>query len=279
MKNKIIGIFLFIFLSSAIVNPVTAITDFHKNQTILNDADIPIWEKGDQWTYNFVESRSQMFTYTLSGELTLKVVEDSSDSYVLEAKTRPYGNFDMGGYGLKTTRLTFMTIRLQMRKTDLALENFYYQLKGFLFITIGTVTVPIPIQVEGSTNVEFDPPWVIMPFPLYDGKSGELSGVEILNINVFFTMFWGLVSLYGPQNYSIPYFPISYTCLQEQINVEAGTFDIFNVSAEATDGSRFESCYCEEVGNVARELILIPYGGGRVQYSLILELKDYSYTP
>jgi len=279
MKNKIIGTFLFIILISAIVYPVTAITDFNKSQTILNDANIPIWEKGDQWTYNFIESRSQMFVYTLSGELSLKVVEDSSDSYVLEAKTRPQGNFDMGGYGLKTTRLTFLTMRIQMRKTDLALEGFYYQIKGLLFITIGSITTPIPIQVAGSATVEFDPPWVIMPFPLYDGKSGELSEVEILNINVYFTLFWGLVSIYGPQNYSIPYFPIPYICSQEQINVEAGNFNVFNVSAEATDGSKFVSCYCEEVGNVVSEIILLPFGGGRVQYSLTLELKDWSYTP
>ncbi len=279
MKNKIIGIFLCILMISAIVYPVTAINDMYKNQTISYDADIPIWEKGDKWTYNFIESRSQMFSYTLSGDLTLKVVEDSGDSYVLEAKTRPHGNFDMGSYGLKTTRLTFLTMRIQLRKTDLALENFFYQIKGFLFITIGPVTIPIPIQVDGSANVEFDPPWVIMPFPLYDGKSGELSGTEILNINVYFTIFWGLVSVYGPQNYSIPYFPIPYTCSQEQINVEAGPFDVFNVSAVATDGSRFESFYSEEVGNVVKEVILIPFGGGRVQYSLTLELKDWSYTP
>lgn len=279
MKNKIIGTLLFLILISAIVYPVTAITDLYNNQTDLRDAEIPIWEKGDKWTYNFVESRSQMFTYTLSGELTLKVIEDSGDSYVLEAKTRPHGNFDMGSYGLKTTRLTFMTMRIQMRKSDLALENFFYQIKGFLFITIGPVTIPIPIQVDGSATVEFDPPWVIMPFPLYDGKSGELSGVEILNINVYFTVFWGLVSVYGPQNYSIPYFPVPYTCSQEQITVEAGNFDVFNVSADATDGSRFVSCYSEKIGNVAREIILIPYGGGRVQYSLTLELKDWSYTP
>ena len=278
MKNKIIGIFVCIILFSAIVYPVTAITDFYKNHTILYGADIPIWEKGDQWTYNFIESRSHMFTYTLSGELTLKIIEDSGDSYILEAKTRPNGNFDMGGYGLKTTRLTFITMRIQMRKTDLALENFYYQIKGFLFFTIGTVTIPFPIQVEGSSNVEFDAPWAIIPFPLYNGKSGELSGVEILNINVYFTMFWGLVSLYGPQNYSFPYFPIPYTCSQEQITVEAGTFEIFNISAEATDGSRFVSCYSEEIGNVVREEILIPHGGGRVQYSLNLELKDWSYN-
>jgi hypothetical protein len=279
MKNKIIGIFLCILLISAIVYPVTAITDFYKNQTILYEAEIPIWEKGDQWTYNFIESRSQMFTYTLSGEYTMKVIEDSGDSYILEAKTRPHGNFDMGGYGLKTTRLTFMTMRIQMRKTDLALENFFYQLKGFLLVTIGPVTIPIPIQVDGSAIAEFDPPWIIMPFPLYDGKSGELSGTEILNINVYFSIFWGLVSVYGPQNYSIPYFPIPYTCTQEQITVEAGIFDVFNVSAETTDGSRFISCYSEEIGNVAREEILIPFGGERVQYSLILELTDWSYTP
>jgi hypothetical protein len=263
---------------STIVIPVAAITDMDKNLTIYNDSNVPVWNVGDEWTYNFIESRSQMVNFVLSGEFTFKVVEDTGDSYVLIASTRPYGSFDMGGFELKATFLTKISFRLQVRKNDLALENYLYKIKGLFLLKIGLITLPIPIQVEGNQYIEFDPSWPIIPFPLYDGKSGTLEGTEIFHINLYMGMFWGLIPVYGPQNISFPYTPIPYTCFKEHITVEAGEFDVYNVSAEWMDGSRFESCYCEEVGNVVKEVILIPFGGGRVQYSLVLELKDYSYT-
>ena len=279
MRKKIIGIFVYILIILTIVIPVAAITNTHDKLVFSNDTDIPVWEVNDEWTYHFIESREQMVNYFLSGDITLKVVEDTGESYILEADTKPHGNFDLGGYGLKTTIFSSISMKLQMRKSDLALENYMYNLKGFYFITVGPFTIPIPIQVEGNQYIEFDPPWVIMPFPLYDGKSGSLRGTEILHINIYFGLFWGLISVYGPQNYSFPYTALPYTCLEEQINVEAGIFNVYNVSAEWMDGSRFVSCYSEEVGNVAKEIILIPFGGGRVKYSLTLELKDYKYSP
>ena len=282
VKKHIIGLVVCFVLFSSIIVPVASIDDKRENRAISCN-DVPIWDVGDEWTYHFTESRSHMVNYILSGDLSLKVVDDSGDSYILEAATRPKGAFDLSdlgfNIGLKTTKLTKFSMRLQIRKADLALENVWEQLKGFLFIKIGPLTVPIPIQVEEDVNVEFDPPWVIMPFPLYDGKSGILSGTEILHINAYMQLFWGLISVFGPQNYSIPVTPVPYTCSEEQITVQGRPFDVYNVSAEREEGSRFMSYYAEEVGNVAKETIYIPYGGGRVLYSLILELKDWSYTP
>ncbi len=274
MKMKIIGLFVSILIISTIIFPVAAITERHDIRATSYDADVPIWKKGDEWTYHFIESRTYGVVYSLSGDLTLKVVEDSGDSYILEGETKPKGAFDLGGYGLKTTRFSSFSMRLQIRKTDLALENILEQIKGFFLITIGPFTLPFPIQIVGNVYVEFEDSWVIMPFPLYDGKSGNLSSVEILHINNYFYLFWGLISVFDPFNSTIPYTPIPYTCSEEQITVDAGSFDVFNVSAEWVDGSRFMSYYSEELGNVAKEVIYIPYGGGSVQYSLILELKN-----
>ena len=55
-------------------------------------------------------------------------------------------------------------------------------------------------------------------------------------------------------------------------------YNDFNVSAEWIEGSWFESYNVEDVGNVAKEVIYIPYGGGYVWHSLVLELKDYSFN-
>jgi hypothetical protein len=217
--------------------------------------------------------------YSHSGDLTFTVVNDSGDSYILEATTRPKGKFDLGSFGLKTTRFISGSMRVQMRKTDLGLENFLEKFKGFLLVTIGPFILPIPIQVMVNIYVEFDPTWVIMPFPLYDDKHGNLSGTEFVHINNYMHMFWGLVPALGPLNVSWPITPIPYTCSAEEITVEGRIFDVYNVSAEQMDGSRFVSYYAEEVGNVAKEVIYIKAPQGKVRYSLILELKDWSYTP
>jgi hypothetical protein len=185
----------------------------------------------------------------------------------------------MGLIGLKATRFTTFTMKLQMRKADLALEKFREIYRGFLLLTIGPVTLPIPLQIIGQKRVVFDPAWNLIPFPLYDGKSGDLDSTEILHIDIYFHLFWGLMPAMGPNNYTMPFSPIPYTCTEEQIEVQGNTFDVYNVSAEYMDGSRFMSYYSSEVGNVVKEEIFLPIGGGRVHHSLNMELKNWSYTP
>jgi len=281
MKLKIIGVSVCILLISTIAIPVASITDIHRSRATSYIVEVPIWEKGDEWTYIFTESsKDYPATYSISGNLKFKVMDDSGDSYILKATTRPRGAFDLGDFGLKTTLFTSLTMRLQIRKADFGLESCNYKLKGILLVTIGPFTLPIPLQIVAHYNVEFDPTWVIMPFPLFDGKFGNLSGTEFVHTNFFLHMFWGLIPFYGPEDISWPITSVPYICSEDQITVEANTFDVYNVSAEWMEGSRFVSYYSEEVGNVAKEIIYIPYhGGGGVRYSLTLELKDWSYTP
>jgi len=281
MKKKIISVAAGIIILISTVMPVASFADKNEIRTISYDADIPTWKVGDKWEYHFIESVIGYYplTYSLSGYITFEVVEDTGDSYVLEAFTRPKGLFDLGSIGLKTTMLTTLSMKLQVRKTDLALENFYEKIKGIFLVTVGPITLPIALQAVGNSDIEFDPPWVIMPFPLSDGKCGNLSGTEFVYTNYYMNLFWGLVPALGPFNRTWPMTSLPYTCSQELVSVEAGTFNVFNVSAEWIDGSKFMSYYANEVGNVVKEVIYIPYSAGGVRHSLILELKDCNYTP
>jgi hypothetical protein len=279
MQKNIIGLLLCVLIGLTLIIPVTALSDKYKDVETSSNADVPIWEVGDRWTYHFIESRTHQYNYSFSGDITLKVVDDSGDSYILKGKTRPHGKFELGGIGLKPTILTTFSMELQMRKNTLGLERFVEKLKGIFLIKTGSITLPIPIQGELNYNIEFDPTWTLIPFPLYEGKYGNLSGTEILHSNVYVNLFWGLVPVYGPTNMSIPLTQIPYTCAEEQITVEAGTYDVYNVSAEWIEDYRFVSYYSEEVGNVAMGIVFIPYGGDTVWHSLVLELKDFRYTP
>ncbi len=279
MKKKIIGIFVCILVFYSTTIPVTSITEKIDVRTASTDAGVPIWEVGDEWTYHYVESRTLDPAYSFSGDFTYKVVGDSGDSYILEASTKPHGAFDLGNIGLKTTIFSRLTMRLQLRKADLGLENFKEEIKGIWKLAIGPVTLPIPIQILGRYNVEFDSTWIIMPFPLYDGKYGNLSSVEILHINDTLHLFWGLILAYGPINDAIPIGPIPYTCYEEEITIEEETFNTYNISAVWMEGSRFVSYYSEEVGNVVKIVIHLLNAGKKSIYSNILEIKNWNYTP
>lgn len=276
---KLIGISVSILMILTLVIPVIATTDRQVISKSVSNVDVPVWENGDEWTYHFTESRTINPVYSFSDVITYKVKNNSGDSYVLKASIRPKGSFDLGSFGLKTTMLTSGSINLQLRKADLGLESFVEKLKGILLLTVGKITLPILLQISANYNVEFEPTWVIMPFPLYDGKCGNLSSTEILHINDTIYMFWKLITAFGPLSEAMPLAPIPYTCNLEELTVQGRKFEVYNVSAGWEKDWRFISYYSEEVGNVVKEIIYIPAGGGKVINYYNLELKDWSYTP
>ena len=278
MNKKIIGLFVSLLMISTLIIPAAAIIKRRGLQSTPYTTDVPIWEVGDEWTYYFNELKTRELILSLSGDLTLKVVEDTGASYILEAVTNPQGYFEFGNIKLKTTRLTSYAMTLKIRKADLGLENYKERIKGLLLLTIGSFKIPIPIQFEGYVNVDFEPTWNIIPFPLYEGKNGHLSSVEFWHTKCFVHMFWGLIPIYPEFKESFPVTEVPYTCSQEQMTVEAGTFDSYNVTAEWFEGSKFISYYSEEVGNVVKEIIYVRSGWG-VNHAVTLELKDWSKTP
>ena len=281
MKRHIFGIIVCTFLFSSSVIPITSITAKNINRAITYDVDVPIWEVGDSWTYQYTESMTYFLNYTLSGDIKLKVVDDSGDYYTLEGKSRPRGEFNGDYYykGLifKTTLFTTLSMRIQLRKSDLGVESCNEKIKGFLFAKIGVITIPIPLQFEKYGDVRFEPTWSIMPFPLYDGKYGNLSGTEIVFIKTYAHMLWGGLPFWDDENSVNIVTPIPYTCSAEEVTVDAGKFDVLKVSAEADDGSSFVSYFSEEVRNVVRQEICKTFIGGSLNHYLILELKDWNY--
>ena len=70
-----------------------------------------------------------------------------------------------------------------------------------------------------------------MPFPLSDGKTGTLDGVEFTDIGKT-ALYWGLLPIYdGEKSWDLP--GLNYTCNEEQVTVPSGTYAAYNVSAES----------------------------------------------
>ena len=245
-------------------------------------ADVPTWDVGDSWTYElsmYENTEDLSSTYTISADITLEVVDDSGDIYTLEA-TAQNGSVDyrFGNITLKAKRFITITATLEMRQSDLALVSWSQHVKGWAIPWIGSLPLPIPVQSEGWKKTTFIDPWVIMPFPLSDGKTGTLAPVKF-DEEYKTSLFWGLITLVdGKSNWSFSE-GLNYTCSEETVTVPYGTFTAYNVSAEVSDYDRIRSYYVEEIGNSAKQLIEIQFHSHLVYFHLELDLKSATYTP
>jgi len=291
MYKKLIGIFVCMLLIATFAIPISALNKVYENnpEPITEDEDVPVWEVDDSWTYNAVlflnsSSPNQTLEYTIEAEFVLTVVDDTGDSYILEGIGQSVsGGVDLGLLGLKTTRFSKIAAQLQMRKTDLGLEFWNQNMKGILLLMIGPITLPIPIQLEANTDVEFNPTWVITPFPLYDGKNGTFDDTELMHTNSFIHSFWGLIPISGPDEYSWHTGEVPYTCTEEQVTVPAGMFDVFYITGDHYYGENghdyYRTYYSPEAGNSVKESIHIGNELETTYFSFDLELISTTYTP
>jgi hypothetical protein len=291
MYKKLVGIFIMMLFIASLAIPISALNkDYeHPVNPTGNSADVPIWEVGDSWTYDVIFYQNNTgpnltLTYKLEGEYVLTVIDDTGDSYTLEGVAkRLSGAIDLGTFGLKATRFVRAHTELRLRKADLGLEFWNQNLKGILFLTIGPITLPIPLQVNANVDVEFNPTWVITPFPLVDGKTGTFDVTELIHTNSYLTLFWGLIPVSeGDYAWHTPEMP--YSVNEEQISVEAGTFDVFYITGDYISGNYhdyYRTYYAPEVGNTVKQSINIDKSEtmGETYYGLDFEMKSTTYEP
>ncbi|MCK4415536.1 MAG: hypothetical protein KAU84_00130 [Thermoplasmatales archaeon] len=263
MKKKLLGIFVCMLLIATMAIPISALNDFNKSNTLdvanvpkttSTDADVPVWETGDSWTYEIeMTSRTdpnETMKYTLSGDLVFTVVDDTGDHYTLEGigeSISIVGN--IGKLGLKSSRIITFNTDLVVRKSDLGVSSYYYMFKGIAFITLGIIIIPFPIQVQVYRNSEFTPERPLLPFPLFDGKNGTFNSVT-LKEDWATTMFWGLITA-DEGNGSGHTVTSDYICTAEQITVPAGTYEVYNVTTYE-HGNYARLYYNTTVGNTVK---------------------------
>ena len=277
---------------ATVVMPATALNEFSKNNhkfnntiTISTEIDVPVWKIGDSWEYEIEYHEGNIdetMNCNLVGDLIFRVEDDTGDHYLLKATGKASGEFEFEEFGLKTTRFSTAGTEILVRKADLGLENLYLYIKGIFKLIINNMTIPIPIQILAERMTRFNPTWVIMPFPLYDGKVGVIDNTNIIQESSEH-LFWGRITLSDWMTYwdsEVLY----YTCYEEQITVPAGTFNVYKVSAEGAAYYEYyyRTYYAPEVGNFVKESIVIPFNPhySDVMYlSFDLELISTNYTP
>jgi hypothetical protein len=261
-----------------------------ENKSISISADVPTWKVGDSWTYNTriyqaaQENSSVDMIGIFTGELIFEVVDDSGDIYTLEGLIKPlHGIIDMpGNIDFKLTRISSQKAILEIQKSNLSIIKHEFTRKGITLIKFGPITLPIPIQMQMYHKTEFLPMWEILPFPLFDGKTGDYEYCSLIE-EVNLSMFWGLIPLESYKGDGGWVGNGMYNCNKDTITVEAGTFEVYNVSCIVDFGTEgldlYFSNYAEDVGNIAQGLYHLDMYNGNTSFRIDLELKSTTYEP
>jgi len=287
LKKKIIGILVCMLIIATLAIPISAMnkeaTSVYKPISI--DADVPTWEIGDSWTYiiykHVTADVNGTSGYNVDSEITFEVIDDTGDYYTLEGKITPsFGAFEifMGNISFKSTKFMKINMDLQIRKDDLGIYKYQVYGKGKLFLSFGSLVIPFPIHYKGNIEWECDPVWPMIPFPLFDGKNGTVDDTKYIGTNGYWNFFHGLIPIAFPDSSWDSPKHTPFEVAEEQITVEAGTFDVFNVFVGWED-YYYMPMYSEKVGNVVKFSNYIEHDNGELYFYMELELKDYNYTP
>jgi hypothetical protein len=272
-----------------LINPSTHVNMKEKIQPTSASVDVPVWVKGDSWTY---ELHSQCFTYNPNGTYystcfenmteTWTVTDVTDNNYTLQIIDKNIsGKFFYGPYRWIFTKFMKLTGEDILRKTDLAEIQNLWVFKGLVRWLIGKINLPIPAQLTVSTLSKYSPPNTLVPFPLTAGTNGTLPNVHTTGYQKC-TLYWGLRVAYNLPNVSGDTGSRKYTCEMENITVPAGTYNSFNVSVTYNSGvihNYWRSYYVPEIGGFAKRSIHIDWSYNKPYLIQEYELVSTTYTP
>ena len=133
----------------------------------------------------------------------MRLEDTFTDAYVDHADSdEPVLNLEYKGRFSGWIKTSFATIRitrysmvkgtLLVQKSNLAIKAWSIEVKGITLLMNGNIPLPVPIPVQFGINVDLSPAFCIMPFPLYDGKYGNLSD-SWHNHSGFINLMFGLL--------------------------------------------------------------------------------------
>ena len=192
MKTKVIGFLIGIMLITAlgvIAQPpqLTSTKKLPLKPTIVAHAvNVPIWNEGDQWTYQIDnvtilinQTDLKSFLYLTVDELPLTVKDVGETSYTLEVDTTVKGNTRIDtdlGNGPVNVSITSNNLKLSgtilINKSTLNIEGFSFTLGGRFWVDfIQQQAIPfslpvIPVKVTMDLATDFSSPIGLLSFPL-----------------------------------------------------------------------------------------------------------------
>jgi len=223
--------------------------------------DVPVWEKGDSWTYELHQIRHRYYSNgTLSFKLfinyteTITVTDVTGDNYTLKITGKKFeGSLVNGSYRLKFTRFMRETGDLVIRKTDLACSVESYTQKGLVLWLRGNNGFPIPAQLKSYSEARTTPPYRFLPFPFIPGTNGSIPGAT-QTYQEKWSMYWEFITLWDRPEQTYTFGSTPYHCEMANITIPAGNYNSYNVSIDYPYGWGWHHewrYYVPELGNQA----------------------------
>jgi len=166
--------------------------------TSSSDANVPVWEIGDYWTYkidnisiSFEEENQTINLFISIDSLPLTVTNDTGSYYTLSFSTTTSGHAKIDGDlgdGPINISITFSSVKISgdvmIEKTTLGIKSISALLKGrFIvdvieqpYINLSLQTIPVPITMNTITT--FGVPISMLSFPLSTSTSWNLSATN-----------------------------------------------------------------------------------------------------
>jgi hypothetical protein len=186
-----------------------------------------------------------------SNNLVYKVIDDTGDDYTLKYKGRFSGWIKTSFATIRITRISVVKGNLIVQKSNLAIKQYSIEIRGISLLMNGNIPIPVPIPVQFGINVDLSPAFHIMPFPLYDGKYGNISESWLNHsgyINLMFGLLFDFQLDWDSHTYNFP-----YRCEKDLVKVPAGTFHTYKISVGTF--VKIENNFAPEVGNIAKQRI------------------------
>jgi hypothetical protein len=282
MKKKIMVLSILILFVATTVLPASGVMneliEIENKKTTLYDTEVPTWEVGDSWTYAckfYSASDDDSLIFDISCDLTFEVVDVTGEFYILEGTSESIsGIFSLMGLDLKITRFTTYSAEIKISKSDLGIIYHEYTIDGIFFPMVGSISLPIPFMITFTMDSDFNPEFLIAPFPLFEGKEGNV-GTDVTQ--GFKLSLFKSITLVELTDTEFPLGPYHFVINEDQVTVEAGTFDVFNILfTGGADDYYFN--YASEVGNfVSLKSEVTHVGGEKVYIDFKLELKSTNY--
>lgn len=244
MNKKFVGILVCTLLISTFLTAAgrIEIKQIPNNSSMAMDDDVPVWETGYSWSYNgeIDLSDGDLPLYINFNEMDLQIISDSVEyegifggdiegEFIIEPSL---------GLSIVIEELTGM---ITFSKGNIGISEVDVVINGKPKLG-GTV---LPLPAEATITFDFTPPYAMIEFPIFVGKTWTVPESNV-DGEIYFNIM-GLFEQTIPFDQDIG--DVSFECVSKE-NISLGGQTYYSYKVEPIGGEGVGFYYCADVGNI-----------------------------
>jgi hypothetical protein len=276
MRKKTIVIFL---VSMLVIPSIIVSGEQVNDKKVTSNApdDVPIWQKGDSWTYTI---SSFYVNYSYGGRKILMngriddlkwIVSDVTDTTYVVSVTgvvsanynieAPVGNLILRVSGIINPSSNTLRGTIIFNKANLHVVDIDATLLGISSVSFYDLPISIPLPIRITANGGLSVPFPLFDFPLHVLKFWNLPEIDLTG-ELSFGGIFGLIKIPMTLTRHYDFTLLAFSCLyQAPIEVGAGTFDAWRIMSLI--GGYYEYYYAPSVENIIKFEVNLANGGAQ----------------